>query len=206
MRSINWNSVEERTEGAFDQLEAGAYACTIQSVEDVPAKEYVRVLVDVADGARRGFFSDAFYADKPWAHNLILSYKDSALGMLKGRLKVIEACNPGFDPFAAWDAGRLDMFCGRKVGVVFRAEEYWDKKTEEFRVGSARPDRLCKLDEVPTIKAPEPKILDDAGRRAALERAGMSQLEIDRTLDRIEHGADAGSASVVGTSDDLPFD
>lgn len=206
MRSINWSSVEERTEGAFDQLEAGAYACTIQSVEDVPAKEYVRVLVDVADGARRGFFSDAFYADKPWAHNLILSYKDSALGMLKGRLKVIETCNPGFDPFAAWDAGRLDMFCGRKVGVVFRAEEYWDRKAEEFRVGSARPDRLCKLDEVPTIKAPEPKMLDDAGRRAALERAGMSQLEIDRTLDRMEHGADTGSASVVGTSDDLPFD
>lgn len=206
MRSINWSSVEERTEGAFDQLEAGAYTCTIQSVEDVPAKEYVRVLLDVADGARRGFFSDAFYTDKPWAHSLILSYKDSALGMLKGRLKVIEACNPGFDPFAAWDAGRLDMFCGRKVGVVFRAEEYWDKKTEEFRVGSARPDRLCKLDEVPTIKAPEPKMLDDAGRRAALERAGMSQLEIDRTLDRIEHGVDTGSASVVGTSDDLPFD
>ena len=206
MRSINWSSVEERTEGAFDQLEAGAYVCSIQSVEDVPAKEYARVLVDVADGARRGFFSDAFYADKPWAHSITLSYKDRALPFLKGRLKVIEACNPGFDPFAAWDAGRLDMFCGRKVGVVFRAEEYWDKKAEEFRVGSARPDRLCKLDEVPTIKAPEPKMLDDEGRRAALERAGMSQIEIDRTLDRMEHGA--GAAPAAGASDDgpLPFD
>lgn len=206
MRSINWSSVEERTEGAFDQLEAGAYVCSIQSVEDVPAKEYARVLVDVADGARRGFFSDAFYADKPWAHSITLSYKDRALPFLKGRLKVIEACNPGFDPFAAWDAGRLDMFCGRKVGVVFRAEEYWDRKAEEFRVGSARPDRLCKLDEVPTIKAPDPKMLDDEGRRAALERAGMSQLEIDRTLDRMEHGA--GAAPAAGASDDgpLPFD
>ena len=206
MRSINWSSVEERTEGAFDQLEAGAYVCSIQSVEDVPAKEYARVLVDVADGARRGFFSDAFYADKPWAHSITLSYKDRALPFLKGRLKVIEACNPGFDPFAAWDAGRLDMFCGRKVGVVFRAEEYWDRKAEEFRVGSARPDRLCKLDEVPTIKAPEPKMLDDEGRRAELERAGMSQLEIDRTLDRMEHGA--GAAPAAGASDDgpLPFD
>ena len=206
MRSINWSSVEERTEGAFDQLEAGAYVCSIQSVEDVPAKEYARVLVDVADGARGGFFSDAFYADKPWAHSITLSYKDRALPFLKGRLKVIEACNPGFDPFAAWDAGRLDMFCGRKVGVVFRAEEYWDRKAEEFRVGSARPDRLCKLDEVPTIKAPEPKMLDDEGRRAALERAGMSQLEIDRTLDRMEHGA--GAAPAAGAPDDgpLPFD
>ena len=44
--------------------------------------------------------------------------------MLKGRLQAIQESNPGFDPFAAWDAGRLDMFAGRILGINLQEEEY----------------------------------------------------------------------------------
>jgi hypothetical protein len=50
--------------------------------------------------------------------------------MLKGRLEAIQASNPGFDPFAAWDAGRLDMFKNRLMGVNLQEEEYENQSGE----------------------------------------------------------------------------
>ncbi|WP_455136371.1 hypothetical protein [Thermophilibacter sp.] len=205
MRSVNWGSVEASSEGGFARIEPGAYAGVITSVEDVPSKEYVRVLFDIADGPHKGYYSDGFYADKPWAHSVIMSYKDSALGMLKGRLETIQACNPGFDPFAAWDAGRLDMFAGRKVGLVFREEEYWDKKTEEFRLGSARCYRFCRLDEVATIAAPKPKMLGDDEKVQALVRAGYGQLDAQAMVEGMRAGAKVSREAATDDYSDVPF-
>lgn len=205
MRSVNWGSVEASSEGGFARIEPGAYAGVITSVEDVPSKEYVRVLFDIADGPHKGYYSDGFYADKPWAHSVIMSYKDSALGMLKGRLETIQACNPGFDPFAAWDAGRLDMFAGRKVGLVFREEEYWDKKTEEFRLGSARCYRFCRLDEVATIAAPKPKMLGDDEKVQALVRAGYGQLDAQAMVEGMRAGTKVSREAATDDYSDVPF-
>lgn len=204
MRSIQWESVESSTEGGFPRIEPGAYVGVIGSMEDFPSKEYVQMLYDVAEGPRKGYYSDAFYVNKPWAHNFYLSYKNTALGMLKGRLETIGECNPGFDPFAAWDAERLDMFIGRKVGIVLREEEYWDKKTEEFRIGSPKCFRLCKLDDVSTIKAPEPNMLDDAGKVAALVKAGYGQVEAQAKLDEIK-AAGRAEAEADASSVEPPF-
>ncbi len=191
MRNVKWGEIQSSGTGDYERLESGSYVGFIVSMEDNASGEYVNMLVDIFEGPRKGYFSDAFYANKPWAHRIVLSYKDKALGMLKGRLETIAACNPGFDPFAAWDAGRLDMFAGRKVGLVFRSEEYWDKNAEEFKVGSPRPDRIIKLEAVPTTPAPEPKMLDDAGKVAALVRAGYGQVEAQMKLDEIKAAADA---------------
>lgn len=185
----------EREEGEFNRLKPGAYPCTIMSVEDVPDKEYLRVLVDIVAGEYKDYFSSDFYADKPFAHSLIFSYKDTALGMLKGRLHVISDCNPGFDAEAAFNAGKEQMLVGKAVGVVFREEEYYNKKDGEFQMGSARPDRLCRLDELDRDKNanPKPKMLTEAKKREVLERAG----------------ARAGAGSTVSASgdysDDIPF-
>lgn len=194
MRNVKWGEIQSSGTGDYERLEAGSYVGFIVSMEDNASGEYVNMLVDIFEGPRKGYFSDAFYANKPWAHRIVLSYKDKALGMLKGRLETIAACNPGFDPFAAWDAGRLDMFAGRKVGLVFRSEEYWDKNAEEFKVGSPRPDRIIKLEAVPTTPAPEPKMLDDAGKVAALVRAGYGQVEAQMKLDEIKARAEKDKA------------
>lgn len=197
--------MDAKTEGEFARIEPGAYVGCIGSMEDFPSKEYVQMLFDIIEGPRKGYFSDGFYANKPWAHNMILSYKDKALGMLKGRLETIAACNPGFDPFAAWDAGRLDMFTGRKVGLVLREEEYWDKNAEEFKLGSARLFRLCKLEDVPTIKTPKPKMLNDSGKIEALVRAGYGQVEAQAKLDEIKAAANAEKIKAEFDSVTVPF-
>lgn len=211
MRNVKWSSVEAVAEGEFKKLEPGAYVASIVKVVDVPEKEYVQVLYDIAEGPHKGFFSDAFYADKAWAHSIVMSYKDTALGMLKGRMETIQKCNQGFDPFAAWDAGRLDMFAGRRVGIVLRQEEYWDKKTEEFKLGSAKCYRLCTIDDVASGKLsnPEPKMLDDAGKREALKRAGYFDSNIDEIMRnqgvKSQAAAPANVQSRDAYDDDIPF-
>ena len=196
MRPINLNNIAEKAEGEFDRLKPGAYQCAIMEVEDFPEKEYLRVLVDIVAGEYKDYFSDDFYADKPFAHSIIMSYKDSALGMLKGRLHVITDCNPGFDAEAAFGAGKEQMLVGKAVGVVFREEEYYNKKEGEFQLGSARPDRHCRLTEMEEERnaKPKPKMLNESQKRAAMKRAGVRQ----------------AAGTVVSASDiyddDIPFD
>ena len=195
MRPINLNNVVEKADGEFNRLKPGAYPCAIMSVEDVPDKEYLRVLVDIVAGEYKDYFSDDFYADKPFAHSIIMSYKESAQGMLKGRLHVISDCNPGFDAEAAINAGKEQMLVGKAVGVVFREEEYYNKKTEDFELGSARPDRLCRLTELEDERNanPKPKMLSEKRKREAMERAGV----------RVGGGAVVKASDAY--SDDIPF-
>lgn len=196
MRPINLSNIAEKAEGEFNRLKPGAYPCTIMRVEDVPDKEYFWVVVDIIAGEYKDYFSADFYDDKDYAHRLCFSYKESAQGMLKGRLHVISDCNPGFDAEAAINAGKEQMLVGKAVGVVFREEEYYNKKTGEFEMGSARPDRVCRLTELEEERnaKPKPKMLSESQKRAAMERAGVRQ----------------AAGTVVSASDiyddDIPFD
>lgn len=124
MKSVNWGSIQARSDGEFERLPAGPYVAKIVDAKDNENREYIEVVFDIAEGPKAGYFSDNWGKNHPYAHHFFLSYKDSMLGMLKGRLKTIGESNQGFDPFAAWDAERLDMFVGRLVGVNIQEEEY----------------------------------------------------------------------------------
>lgn len=125
MRSIDWSTIQASSDGGFAPLPVGPYVARITSVEDVAAKEYVEVVYDIAEGEHAGYYSDSWGQAHPYAHHFFLSYRTpGALGMTKGRLEAIAASNPGFDPFAAWSAGRWDMFANRLVGINLQEEEY----------------------------------------------------------------------------------
>ena len=124
MRSFNWNSIQSSSDGGFTPLPAGPYVARLVELTDNPTKEYVEVVFDIAEGEHAGYYSDDWGKAHPYAHHFFMSYKETALGMLKGRLEAIAKSNPGFDPFAAWDAGRLDIFANRLVGVNLQEEEY----------------------------------------------------------------------------------
>lgn len=124
MRSVNWNNITASSDGGFTPLPAGPYVARIVGMTDNESREYVEVVFDIAEGEHAGYYSDEWGKSHPYAHHFFLSYKDSALGMLKGRLDAIAKSNPGFDPEAAWNAGRLDMFTNRLVGINLQEEEY----------------------------------------------------------------------------------
>lgn len=122
--NVNWGTVQASTDGDFTRLPAGPYVAKIVSANDNAMKEYVEVVFDIAEGEHANHYNDDWGKNHPYAHHFFMSYKDTALGMLKGRLEAIQSSNPGFDPFAAWDAGRLDMFTNRLVGINLQEEEY----------------------------------------------------------------------------------
>lgn len=206
MRPLNFTNIKESAEGDFPRLEPGAYVCAITAVDDFPDKEYLRVLVDIIKGEHANYFSDEFYLDKPFAHSIIMSYKDAAMPMLKGRLHVITDCNPGFDAEAALNAGNEQMLVGKAVGVVFREEEFFNKKTGEFEMGSPRPDRLCRLDELEREKnaQPKPKMLTDAKKREALVRAGEDPDAWFRRKELKQSGAETAAVADV-FNEVIPF-
>lgn len=123
MKSVNWNSIQASS-GGFERLPAGPYVVKIVDAKDNERREYIEFIFDIAEGPKANYFSDDWGKNHPYAHHFFLSYKDSALGIAKGHLEAIGKSNPGFDPFAAFNAGRPDMFIGRLVGVNIQDEEY----------------------------------------------------------------------------------
>lgn len=177
MRHVNWGDVTASGDGDFKRLEPGPYVAKVVTMTDFPEKEYVKLVYDIAEGPRAGFYSDDWGLQHPYAHQVFLSYKEKALGMLKGRLEAIQASNPGFDPFAAWDAGRLDMFAGRVFGINLQEEEY---ERGDGETGT----RLSVCQVVPAqdvrdgkVRARAKKTLDGKAPKAATPKADAEDVE-----------------------------
>ena len=135
MPNINLDSIETSditTDGAFTPLPAGGYVCKIVDVEDVPAREYFWIVIDIAEGEHAGYYADAWGVGHPAAHRVLISYKQTALGMLKGRLKMLTDSNPGFDAIAAFQGDNWTAFLGKTLGLIVGEEEY-ESNTGEVR-------------------------------------------------------------------------
>lgn len=145
---LNFADIVESTGGSFRNLPAGNYVCTITDMTDVPDREYVEMLIDVAEGDYKDIFKDS---DRPYKHRICLSYKDTALGMLKQRLHVISDCNPGFDAQAAFAATHIEYFLGKTVGVCFDEEEFMGNDGEVKT--SVKPNGLRLVSDVRAGKA-----------------------------------------------------
>lgn len=174
MRSFNWNSIQSSSDGGFTPLPAGPYVCRIVDAIDNAQREYVEVVFDIAEGEHAGYYGDDWGKSHPYAHHFFMSYKDTALGMLKGRMEAIAASNPGFDPFAAWDAGRLDIFIGRLIGLNLQEEEY------ERRDGDTGTRlNVCQVVDAQAVRdgkvKPRPKKLLNGGSSTPTGVASVTQ-------------------------------
>lgn len=116
----NWNDI--KPSGSFERLAPGGYCVKITGVKDDPKKEYLEILYDIISGPEAGRFSDPFYADKPYAHRFMRSYKETALGMFKAFIEIIEQSNPGY----SWEAAKWKeaTLVGKVLGIVLGEEEY----------------------------------------------------------------------------------
>lgn len=159
----------------FRKLPAGAYVCKIVDVMPEPANERVWFVIDIAEGEYSGYYADAYGIGHPNAHRLLLSYrttgddeKDARIfGMLKGRLQVIDECNPGFDSVAAFEADKWEMFNSRLIGLVVGEQQY-TSNSGELRT---KPDwfhaRWRNLDAINSGKCKIPELLDENGNKVA---------------------------------------
>ncbi len=125
-----YKDAEASSGGDFERIPAGGYVVRITSVTDLPSKEYLDVVFDIAEGDKKGFFSDQWSQEHPYAHHFVMSYKETALGMFKGRLRAIdESNNTGFEAMAATGL-QEQALVGKIVGVVIGYEEYISNQGE----------------------------------------------------------------------------
>ena len=125
MKKINNFDKVQASDGGFQRLPVGGYIVGVKAVEDVPAKEYLRIEFDVCKGENKNWFQNQYdkdtREDKKWpnAGTLIRSYKENALPMFKGFTTAVEKSNKNFE--WNWDETKLK---GLKVGILVRDKEY----------------------------------------------------------------------------------
>lgn len=130
MKVKNWELVEESTPG--EKLPAGGYVVRIVDVEDVPSREYLWVVYDIAEGEHAGHYSDAFGKANAWAHRFTRSYKESAEGMFKAFLCRLEEGNRGRFSVAEWQKSCDERaLVGLELGVVLQKRLYTNDRGED---------------------------------------------------------------------------
>ena len=129
MKKINNFDKVQASDGGFQRLPVGGYIVGVKAVEDVPAKEYLRIEFDVCKGENKNWFQSQYdkdtREDKKWpnAGTLIRSYKENALPMFKGFTTAVEKSNKNFE--WNWDETKLK---NKIFGVVIGEEEYQNQK------------------------------------------------------------------------------
>lgn len=131
----NYDLINEA--GELKTLRAGAYACKIIDVVDVPDKEYLDVYFDIVEGEFKGYFSALEGNTGKKYGRIARSYKATALPFFKAFMTAVEKSNPGYK--WNWDEKTL---ANKFITVVFRDEEYL--KENEVKV-MAKPDEIRSL-------------------------------------------------------------
>ena len=136
MPRVNLSSVGEST-GEFKQLENGGYVVTITAVRSDPANQRIFIDLDIAEGPCAGFYRHSQYPLDD-----VMSYKETALGMLKHKLHVLADANPGrlhayadnkgkFAGISEFDNDQFDAFVGCVFGAVVRTRLYTNGRGED---------------------------------------------------------------------------
>lgn len=157
-----WDKTQAK-DGTSNKLPAGGYVCLIIGAREVATKNgdpMLEIMFDVAEGQHKDFFKNMYNgqraanADARWrgVYNQPLHDKDCLPnGFFKGLITTIEKCNPGYK--WDWNEGGLK---GKKIGFVFREEEYLDNnanlRTSTKPAWPRSVDEIRQGVQVPAIK------------------------------------------------------
>lgn len=164
VKKLDLTDVKPSTgDGGFTPLPEGAYVLEVVAVVDNEEREYLEFTFDVAEGEFTGYYSDEWGATHPYAHQVKVSYKETAKGMLKARLNALTASNPGFDAEAVFNAAAdtpalLGMFQGRRFGasVLTEYEDWQGRELDRPRLDWSNAV-WCGADEVRSGTARAPR-------------------------------------------------
>lgn len=164
MKRIDMTNVQEA--GGSKRLPAGAYICKISDVEDVPAKEYLKVTYDIAEGEFAGHYGRLRedHPDWAWVGAYVKSYKTKALPMFKRFCSAISKSNGSF----VFDGNTVNAdertLIGKRVGLLFQEEEYYSDSGEKRT--RLIVNREFPIDKIASQKVPAPKLLPEDPRGA----------------------------------------
>lgn len=154
--------------GELKTLPAGAYACKIIEVIDVPDKEYLDVYFDIVEGEFKGYFTTLMNNSGKNYGRITRSYKQNALPFFKAFITAIEKSNPGYK----WDWNEKSLN-GKFCAVAFRDEEYLVdgqlkvrakadevRSLQALREGKIKIKELKKYEGVVETPSEQPKLVE----------------------------------------------
>ena len=185
-----WNEIEEST-GGFSDIEPGAYVLTVTGMEPHESQEYVRLYWDVADGPHKGAYAQSQYPPSD-----VLSWKESAYGMLKHKLHALAEANTGFQPTVAFESDDWNQFRGKRFYAVVRRRLYTagpNSKTPGSDRTTIEIARWLNPDEYESGSWPKSLLEDRDQRDRSSQQAQVAQVP-------------TGFGQVTGVYDeDVPF-
>ena len=185
-----WNEIEEST-GGFSDIEPGAYVLTVTGMEPHESQEYVRLYWDVADGPHKGAYAQSQYPPSD-----VLSWKESAYGMLKHKLHALAEANTGFQPTVAFESDDWNQFRGKRFYAVVRRRLYTagpNSKTPGADRTAIEIARWLKPDEYESGSWPKSLLEDRDQRDKSSQQSQVAQVP-------------TGFGQVTGVYDeDVPF-
>lgn len=117
MPNIDLTNVAEVSGSGNYNLEPGGYVMVVTDFNAPVGKEYVQLMLDVAEGPHKGF-----YARSKRPLSVFLNWSESMRGRCKHMLHQFADSNPGFDSNAAFLADAWQQFVGRSIGCIVRME------------------------------------------------------------------------------------
>lgn len=109
-----------------NKLPAGGYVAIILDIEDVEAKEYLKITYDIHEGEYKGYHKKQ---EERWGNafnTFIVSYSEKSVNSLKRFIEAVEDSNKGFH----WDWDNPRTAIKRGVGIVLQEEEYVNNSGE----------------------------------------------------------------------------
>ncbi len=171
-----WNEIEEST-GGFSDIEPGAYVLTVTGMDPHEPQEYVRLYWDVADGPHKGAYSQSQYPPSD-----VLSWKESAYGMLKHKLHALAEANTGFQPTVAFESDDWNQFRGKRFYAVVRRRLYTagpNSKTPGADRTAIEIARWLKPDEYESGSWPKSLLEDRDQRDKSSQQSQVAQVPTD---------------------------
>lgn len=118
MKKINWGSVAE----SGGQPTKDGYICRIIAIDDDEQREFLKIYLDIAMGEFEGHYQDLYDRYGFYGLTTVRSYKDTAKGLFKKFLSILEKSNQGFvaDAFNNDPKTLLNL----QIGAVLQLRRY----------------------------------------------------------------------------------
>ena len=159
----------------------GGHKAVIKQVMETASKTGNQMLVisfdfDAAD-TQPAYFMSQYLVDKA-ANRENLKWRGTQYLMVDDRTdygpsnlkrfnEAVEKSNPGFQ--VVWGNGYADCFKGKKVGIVFRQEEY--VKQDGNTAMASKPFKFCDFEKALEQNVPAPKMLEKGQNSAPYTEA-----------------------------------
>ena len=163
--------------GGFNDIEPGAYELVITGFKSFESNEFVSFQWDVADGPHKGAYAQSQYPPSD-----VMSWKETALGMLKHKLHVLADCNQGFQPTVAFENDRWQEFVGKRFYAVVRRRLYTagpNSKTPGADKTAVEVARWLKPEEYRDGSWPQSLLEDRDQRDKTAKAAPQAQVPTD---------------------------